>query len=424
MNEEATSRGTTCPKCGKVVDANARFCKYCALDLTQSAQSAQTASAPSNLKPYLLGLAGQLEGRQIVLEDRVVVVGRDPDQCQIVLPQTVISKRHAAFEIDQNQTVTLADLAAKNSTFVNDQPVKRKVLRDGDRVGFGLGGIVALTFHAAAAAATQHQASHMSHRSVASASDGRNISRFEVSTAPNEPKPLAAQSAPPMPAAPVPSRGSVGTMILRAAQIPVIRLGRAPDNNFVLEAPSVSRYHAMLSYQDGADPVITDLGSTNGTYVNGDLLTEPRRLTSQDLIFLGGFLLHVDGRTIKQHDLSASSITARNLTKEINGKTILKDVSLAISPREFVGLMGPSGCGKSTLMDALNGLRPASAGQVYVNDLDLYSNFNAIRRSIGYVPQRDILHDALTVERTLHYVARLRLPVGTSADTMWASSMR
>src|SRR6185369_2939837 len=84
--------------------------------------------------------------------------------------------------------------------------------------------------------------------------------------------------------------------------------------------------------------------------------------------------------------------------------------------REFIGLMGSSGCGKSTLMDALNGLRPSTTGNVFVNDLDLYQNFNALRRSIGYVPQRDILHDVLTVERTLHYAAKLRLPKGTSGD--------
>ena len=208
-------------------------------------------------------------------------------------------------------------------------------------------------------------------------------------------------------------------MILRAAQIPVIRLGRAPDNDFVLDAPSVSRYHAMFSYTDGAQPIITDLGSTNGTFINGEPVTEPRQLSPQDLIFLGGFLLHVDGRTIKQHDLSASSVTARHITKEIGGKTILKNISLAINPREFVGLMGPTGCGKSTLMDALNGLRPATTGQVSINDLDLYSNFNALRRSIGYVPQRDVLHDALTVERTLYYAARLRLPQATAANHMF-----
>jgi ABC transport system ATP-binding/permease protein len=223
--------------------------------------------------------------------------------------------------------------------------------------------------------------------------------------APAYPAPLVEQ--------PSPTMAAGGTIVLRAAHIPVLRLGRAPDNNFILDGPSVSRHHAVLSYEKGSQPVLTDLGSTNGTFVNGELLTQPHQLSPEDLIFLGGFLLHVDGHIIKQHDLSASSITAQNITKSINGKTILKDISLAIHPREFVGLMGPSGCGKSTLMDALNGLRPASSGSVFINDLDLYDNFNAVRRSIGYVPQRDILHDALTVERTLYYAAKLRLPGGT-----------
>ena len=370
--------------------------------------------SPLHRNPYLLGLVGQLSGAHLEIRGARVLLGRDDSQCQIVLPQAVISKVHAAFESDNSGRVTIVDLTGKNATFVNGQPVTRHVLRDGDRVGFGLGGVVAFQFCAATPG--------LEHRDVPADSDQRSVSRFVVATGPlSEP---AAPPSPPPAAPPVhrplasATKSTAGTMVLHAADIPVVRLGRAPDNNFVLDAPSVSRYHAMLSYANGNQPVITDLGSTNGTFVNGEVLTEPRQLTPQDLIFLGGFLLHIDGRTIKQHDLSASSITARNLSKEIAGKTILKDVSLAIAPREFVGLMGPSGCGKSTLMDALNGLRPASAGQVCVNDLDLYSNFNALRRSIGYVPQRDILHEALTVERTLYYAARLRLPEGTAAETM------
>src|ERR1043165_2842236 len=384
--------------------------------------------------PYLEGLVGQLAGSKFFIEGNRAVVGRDASQCQIVLTQSVISKVHAVFEVDDQQRVTLVDLGTKQSTYVNGEPIDRCQLHNGDRIWFGLAGVVAFTYHAAVPG--------LDYRSVSSPEGVRNISRLVISTGP-----LADREEPLQPVLPrqvpfsqprssvqiksehhqpavvslppgISQKPSVGTMVLRAAQVPVVRLGRAPDNNFVLDAPSVSRYHAMLSYADGSQPIITDLGSTNGTFVNGEPLTEPRQLTASDLIFLGGFLLHVDGRTIKQHDLSASSITARNLTKEINGKTILKDVCLAISPREFVGLMGPSGCGKSTLMDALNGLRPATKGQVFVNDLDHYHNFNALRRSIGYVPQRDILHEALSVERTLYYAARLRLPEGTSSETM------
>lgn len=356
--------------------------------------------------PHLLGLVGQLAGTTIDLKQPRLVLGRDPSQCQIVLPQSVISKVQAALEIDGHARVTLVDLSSKQTTYVNDNPVTRQTLRDGDRIGFGLGGVVAFRYCAASPG--------VEYRDIPADEQARGVMRMTIPTTPSS---LESKAGVPQPFPPAQAQKSAGgTTILRAAEIPTVRLGRSPDNNFVLDAPSVSRYHAILSYANGDQPTITDLGSTNGTFVNGELLTEPRQITPQDLIFLGGFLLNVDGRTVKQHDLSASSITARQLNREIDGKTILKDVSLSISPREFVGLMGPSGCGKSTLMDALNGLRPAERGEVLVNDLNLYHNFNALRRSIGYVPQRDILHEALTVERTLYYAARLRLPGGTSAE--------
>ncbi len=371
----------------------------------------------SESNPYLEGLVGQITGHRFVVDSSRVLIGRDSSQCQIVLGQGVISKVQAALEVDELKRVTLVDLSGKGTTFVNDQPVTRRQLSEGDCVGLGLGGIVSFKYHSAYPG--------IEYRDVRSATGERPRSRMIISTAEPSATQLPPEMPVPAPAHPAPlvaqpsSRiAGAGTVVLRAAQIPVIHLGRAPDNNFILDAPSVSRHHAILSYGNGPQPVLTDLGSTNGTFVNGESLTQPRQLSPEDLIFLGGFLLHVDGRTIKQHDLSASSITARNITKSINGKTILSDISVAIHPREFIGLMGPSGCGKSTLMDALNGLRPASSGNVFINDLDLYHNFNALRRSIGYVPQRDILHDALTVERTLYYAAKLRLPAGSSPDTV------
>jgi ABC-type multidrug transport system ATPase subunit len=65
-------------------------------------------------------------------------------------------------------------------------------------------------------------------------------------------------------------------------------------------------------------------------------------------------------------------------------------------------------------MDALNGMRPASGGSVLVNNLDLYQNLDALKQSIGYVPQDDIIHRELTVYRTLYYVAKLRLSTDVS----------
>src|SRR2546423_838879 len=365
---------------------------------------AQQGSRELGGRAYLLGLVGTLAGRKFIIEGERVVIGRDARECQIVLEQAVISKRHAVLEMDERHRTTIIDLNSKQGTFVNGEQVMRRELRDGDRVGFGPGGVIAFTYYAATADTTP------------------------VSTEPAIiPSALEPERIQPQLAATVMGYGNIGaqssaateaTTSLRLANLPMLRLGRAPDNDIVLEAPSVSRHHAVLTYSDNPQPVIADLGSTNGTFVNGELLTEPRLLATDDLVFLGGFLLQVNGPHITRHDLSASRIIARNIHKEIANKTILKDISLAIYPREFVGLMGPSGSGKSTLMDALNGLRPASRGSVCINDVDLYRNFDALRRSIGYVPQRDILHDALTVERTLYYAAKLRLPGATKREAL------
>ena len=356
-------------------------------------------------KPFLLGLFGTLAGRKFHINGPRALLGRDASECNIVLAQAVISKRHAVFEIDSRGSVTIIDLNSRQGTFVNGEAVTRRELRDGDRVGFGPGGVIAFTYHSASHSANSTPAG-MEPVLSPSASAERGIPPSLLAT--NIGFHVTDESDTP---------GSP-TTTLRIAHLPMLRLGRAPDNEIILDAPSVSRHHAVLTYGENPQPVIADLGSTNGTFVNGEPLEEPRLVNQHDLIFIGGFLLQVDGHSIKTHDLSASRITARNIRKEIQHKTILNDISLAIYPREFVGLMGPSGCGKSTLMDALNGLRPASSGSVLINDLDLYHNFDALRRSIGYVPQRDILHDALTVERTLYYAAKLRLPESTQPDAL------
>jgi hypothetical protein len=58
------------------------------------------------------------------------------------------------------------------------------------------------------------------------------------------------------------------------------------DGDVLLPDPQVSRRHATIRLEDGA-PVIEDLGSTNGTFVNGEQISEPRRLEVGDMVRLG-----------------------------------------------------------------------------------------------------------------------------------------
>jgi pSer/pThr/pTyr-binding forkhead associated (FHA) protein len=64
-------------------------------------------------------------------------------------------------------------------------------------------------------------------------------------------------------------------------------IGRAGDADVVLADPTVSRHHASVSAQ-GDTAVVEDLQSSNGTYVNGDPVAEPRRVAQGDVIGLGG----------------------------------------------------------------------------------------------------------------------------------------
>ena len=72
--------------------------------------------------------------------------------------------------------------------------------------------------------------------------------------------------------------------------------------------------------------------------------------------------------------------------------------------------------GKSTLVDAIAGYRPATPAQVFVNDIDIYKHFDAIRNDIGFVPQKDIIHMELTVYQALDYAAQLRMPADTTEE--------
>jgi len=339
----------------------------------------------------MFSLVNNLTGKAIEIGVGRLVIGRDAAQCQILFDEPFISRLQAAIEISVRGQAAIKNLSSRMTTFVNGQVVDVCMLNDGDRIEMGAGQTISFTFRAA--------------------------NGFEPTS---EPK-FSFSSVPVQPVA-----GDVtmlaepkhhGTSVFQIQPGSTLRIGRSPDNDIVLDNPSVSRYHARLTYASGDyQPIITDLGSSNGTFINGHLLRSDYQLQPTDWVALGGYLLSINGREVRKQDLSASRIAAYGVGKAYGQKTVLENVSVALYPREFVGLMGASGCGKSTLMDALNGMRPATSGHVFVNDLDLYQNFDLLRRSIGYVPQRDILHEALTVERTLYYAGKLRLPAGTSGS--------
>ena len=93
-----------------------------------------------------------------------------------------------------------------------------------------------------------------------------------------------------------------------------------------------------------------------------------------------------------------------------NNDVALDGLSFTVQRGEMVCVMGASGCGKSTLMRMLAGQFPPVHGEVLLNGRSLYSNYEALRRYVTYVPQYDAFDEHLTIEENLDFAAAIRSP--------------
>lgn len=194
-------------------------------------------------------------------------------------------------------------------------------------------------------------------------------------------------------------------------------VGRDPGNDIILEAPAISRFHAEIE-RVGQRYRIKDLRSLNGTFVNNLRIDGETWAKPQDSVRIGPYLFVLGEDEMAQIDQTGGlHVDAVGLQKWVRKDlNLLQDISLSLKPREFVVVVGQSGGGKTTLVDALAGYRPATHGHVFINDIDLYRHFDAVRSNIGYVPQRDIIHMELTVYQSLDYAAKLRMPPDTTPE--------
>ncbi len=216
------------------------------------------------------------------------------------------------------------------------------------------------------------------------------------------------------PGAVVPNRRGRPPSSVRRLPTSVLRIGREPDNDVVVDDLDVSRHHAELRKVGNVYQII-DLDSYNGTYVNGQQVTTAP-LSEQDIVGIGRSTFRLSGGELQEFaDTGDVSLAARDLTVRLpSGKVLLDRVSFPLGERCLLAVIGPSGAGKSTLLGALTGIRPATEGTVVYDDRDLYAHYAELRHRIGLVPQENILHTQLTARRALRYAAQLRFPRDTS----------
>ncbi|MFB8774331.1 ABC transporter ATP-binding protein/permease [Streptomyces broussonetiae] len=316
-------------------------------------------------------------GATVITPTRDYHVGRDP-LSDIVLDDARVSWHHAVLRAEGDHW-TLADEHSTNGTYADGRRVSESDVGPGSVLRFG------------------------------NAADG----------------PRAVLTGAPAPVADRPSAVHQPALThtfrqptnVRPLPTRTIRIGRGPDNDLVVDDLIVSRHHAELHFQPDGTYEIVDLGSHNGTYLNGVRVEMHAVVRQGDIVGVGHSDFSLVGDQLQEYvDTGEVSLDVQDLTVAVDrGRKILLDhVSFPVGEKCLLAVVGPSGAGKSTLLNALTGQRPADHGTVLYDGRDLYHDYAELRQRIGLVPQDDILHAQLTVRSALTYAAELRFPQDTA----------
>ncbi|MEU4731240.1 FHA domain-containing protein [Streptomyces sp. NPDC023588] len=328
---------------------------------------------------------------------RTYHVGRDP-LCEICLDDARVSWHHAVLRSEGDHW-TVADEGSTNGTYADGHRVQEWSVGVGSELRFGSlddgpRAVLAPAGDPAASAVASAAASAPASAPAPPAGRPSRVSNPAATGTFRQPTTVR----------PLPART-------------VVRIGRAPDNDLVIDDLTVSRRHAELRALADGTYEIADLGSHNGTYLNGSRVERSAFLIEGDIVGIGHSAFCLVGDQLQEYvDTGEVSLDVQDLTVAVDRgrKTLLDHVSFPVGAKCLLAVVGPSGAGKSTLLGALTGLRPADQGTVLYDGRDLYRDYAELRSRIGLVPQDDILHAQLTVRRALTYAAELRFPQDTA----------
>jgi ABC-type multidrug transport system ATPase subunit/pSer/pThr/pTyr-binding forkhead associated (FHA) protein len=345
-----------------------------------------------------------------------LALGRDPARCQIAIAHPNVSSSHATVHLSP---LGVVDHGSTSGTWVAGARLAPEQLTPVDPHALIALGPVPFPV----------QLAYQLGQAMGAASSGTALAQYPQAAAGGEAGPDATPGARPK------HKTVIGQVQIGGAGQPSYKsIGRTPDNDIQIQHTQVSSRHALL-HKIGGQLFVEDRGSANGTYVRGARLGPGQKVQVEngEKIFIGPMplLLQVQDEEVAVIVEDAAQWAGRPLY-EIEAwdlilqvpdrdnprelKTLLDHVSFKALPGDLIALMGPSGAGKTTLLLALNGYLPPSAGQVRINGEDLYAIYDALRGSIGYVPQDDIVHHELTVWEAVRYSARFRLPPDYSAE--------
>ncbi|HEY7126897.1 MAG TPA: FHA domain-containing protein [Ktedonobacterales bacterium] len=220
----------------------------------------------------LIHLDGPYLHREVPLTRQVVSLGRERDN-DILLDADLASRYHAELRWERGRGY-LKDHGSMNGTSVNGQNVWGLVpLHDGDLLEIG-------------GRRFRYQDRHQEAKKAEAAPTSEATQESAAETAPLPAMSLAAQSSQRASGWLLVSGGPGAGSRYELTQA-VVTLGRAAACDLVIQDSSISRRHAQILRQEDGFFYAQDLGSQNGTALNGQRLTAPRRLAEGDTLTLG-----------------------------------------------------------------------------------------------------------------------------------------
>jgi ABC-2 type transport system ATP-binding protein len=101
-------------------------------------------------------------------------------------------------------------------------------------------------------------------------------------------------------------------------------------------------------------------------------------------------------------------IEVQGLTKRYGELVAVSELTFKVEPGRIWGLLGPNAAGKTTTMRILTGYLPATSGRATVAGFDVFDQPDAVKRSIGYLPEIVPLYLDMTVSAYLGFVAEIK----------------
>lgn len=228
--------------------------------------------------------SGNFQGQRLALKRTIAVLGRD-ENCDIWLDDEMASRHHAELSWATEQAY-LTDCGSLNGTTRNGRKVRGTIMISmNDVIEIGTHSFIFI--QAEPRTSQQEDDDPLAHHTWRSAQDLMTLSAKQETLTLDYATPRIT----------VPNNGGVltfqdGELAGRTIALsqPVILVGRDVDCEITIADAAISRHHAQFLCQSDGD-YVQDLSSRNGTTVNGETLSGPRRLQAGDTVCIGQLTL-------------------------------------------------------------------------------------------------------------------------------------